>query len=344
MRRGAALRILRIFLLLAVACILLYAVACFLIIRGLVMALDGGSRGSWNPPEPKSRGLFVPWSCTFQRDHVPPVSPEADALFKEARRMKKEGDLTAFEEERMVALYAEAAEMGHWKAMNNLAGCYLYGKGVEQSHGEADRLFDKLVARDVGAGYYGKYMLLREEKYRHKAADLGMPHAQFELGMEYLYPEHRDKQGFHYLVCAARQGHAEANFRLGRYLDMMENPYKAVEYMYRGAALGHYMAAFYLGGVFDPTKFPERARAGGTMGFRGTKELSDFFYNLSKYLEKNKNTRTCDLLKTHPLPENVAMTREHSRALPSLLKDAFGGRWPDEIFEESAPDYMPPDE
>jgi TPR repeat protein len=144
------------------------------------------------------------------------------------------------------------------------------------------------------------------------------------------------------LVCAARQGHGQAAYKLGCYLEIMENYYMAAEYMYRGAALGHDMAGFSLGRVFSPSIPPEAVK--GTMGFRGTTELSEFFFHLSEYLEKNPNTRTPDLFKTHPLPENVVMTREQSRALPSLLKDDFDGQWPDEIFPELAPDYMPPEE
>jgi hypothetical protein len=185
--------------------ILALTLAGILLTGGIIM-IRGDRSSPLDLPTPKNRGYFVPWTCAFQRDHVPPVDPKADRLFKEARLLQKEGDLTAAEEDRMIALYAEAAEKGHWKAMNNLAGCYLYGSGVEKNYAEADRLFDKLIALGVGAGHYGKYLLHKKgwglesdpkkaEQYRHRAADLGMPHAQFELGMKYLYPERRGKQG-----------------------------------------------------------------------------------------------------------------------------------------------------
>ena len=304
-------------------------------------------------PEPKNPGKYVPWECSFLTDHAPPLPPEAHKLFKEARALQKSVDgLTAGEEERVVALYKQAADQGHWKAMNNLSVCYLEGRGTEKNYAEANRLFDALIDLKVGYGYYGKYIAFNKglggeydeakaDTYHHLAADLGVPEAQFELGMRYLYPEDRKKQGLQYLVCAVRQGHGEAAYKIGTYLETNKNYLMAAEYLYRGTSLGHAFAPMMLRGAFHPNNEPQNYAH--TLGFSANEILSNAFYKYYRLLDENPNTRIPDVFKKHPLPENTLMTREQSRAMPSKLKDAFDGKWPDEIFPELAPDYLPPE-
>ena len=41
-----------------------------------------------------SLGFDSPWECVRMADHVPPLPPEADKIFKAARALEKRGDLT----------------------------------------------------------------------------------------------------------------------------------------------------------------------------------------------------------------------------------------------------------
>ena len=286
-------------------------------------------------------------------DHVPPLPPEADSIFQAARSLEKSGKLTSNEEEEVFEGYQKAAALGHWKAMNNLMACYLYGRGTDVDYARAAELADQLIALDVGSGWYARYILYKNgwglpadaeqaDACLHRAADVGEPNAQYELGMRYLYPEQRDIQGLRYLVCAARQGHGEAAYKIGTYLEMFDNYYMAVEYFFRAVSLGHAMAALELADVFHPEYEPDDFNH--NLGFQvsSSTELHDVFYKYYRLLKKEPGTRLPNLFKKYPLPPNAAMTREQSRAMPSLLKDAYDGTWPDEIFPDLAPDYLPP--
>ena len=308
--------------------------------------------GRFAPPIPKNPGLYIPWECSRMADHVPPLPPEADKIFQAARSLEKSGKLTSNEEEEVFEGYQKAAAMGHWKAMNNLMACYLYGSGTDVDYARAAELADQLIALDVGSGWYARYILYKNgwglpadaeqaDACLHRAADVGEPNAQYELGMRYLYPEQRDIQGLRYLVCAVRQGHGEAAYEIGIYMEMFSNYYMAVEYLYRGAALGHAMAAFALYGVFHPEY--ESDDVTHNLGFQtSSPDFSNAFRKYFHLLKDNPGTRIPDLFKKHPLPPNAVMSREQSRAMPSLLKDAYDGTWPDEIFPDLAPDYLPP--
>ncbi|WP_300774296.1 hypothetical protein, partial [uncultured Desulfovibrio sp.] len=71
-----------------------------------------------------SLGFDSPRECVRMADHVPPLPPEADKIFKAARALEKRGDLTLREKGQVFEGYKKAAEMGHWKAMNSLIACY----------------------------------------------------------------------------------------------------------------------------------------------------------------------------------------------------------------------------
>ena len=311
------------------------------------------AEGWYSPPVPENAGLYIPWECSRMADHVPPLPPEADAIFQAARSLEKSGKLTSNEEEEVFEGYQKAAALGHWKAMNNLMACYLYGRGTDVDYAKAAELADQLIALDVGSGWYARYILYKNgwglpadaeqaDACLHRAADVGEPNAQYELGMRYLYPEQRDIQGLRYLVCAARQGHGEAAYKIGTYLEMFDNYYMAVEYFFRAVSLGHAMAALELADVFHPEYEPDDFNH--NLGFQvsSSTELHDVFYKYYRLLKKEPGTRLPNLFKKYPLPPNAAMTREQSRAMPSLLKDAYDGTWPDEIFPDLAPDYLPP--
>lgn len=332
-------------------CILfLLATAVFLgVLPGCLSSTGLGAKGRDTGPHREtsfmsfldSLGYAPSWECVRMADHVPPLPPEADELFQLVRNLEKVA--TSPEEIQAVADgYQMAASLGHWKAMNNLMVCYLYGTCTPRDWGKARELADQLIAMNVGSGWYARYVMERNDEFLQKAADLGEPNAQCKLGYHYLYPKGQEIRGLRYLVCATRQGHGEAAYEIGIYLKMFNSYYKAVEYFYRGAALGHYMAALELSNVFHPEYGP--ADVVHTLGFQGSAspELHDAFDKYYRLLKKEPGTRLPDLFKKHPLPPNIVTTREKSLAKSSRLKDAFGGKWPDEIFPDLAPDYLPP--
>ena len=335
-------------------CILfLLAAAVFLaVLPGCLSSTGPGAKDRDPGPYPERSfmsfldglGVAPSWECVRMADHVPPLPPEADKIFQAARALEKRGDLSPEEKQTVADGYRKAAEMGHWKAMNNLLACYLYGTCTPRDWGKARELADQLIALNVGSGWYARYIMERDDEFLHKAADLGEPNAQYKLGFYYVYPEDRDILGLRYLVCATRQGHGQAAYEVGKYLEIFKNYYMAVEYYYRAISLGHDMAAFELYGVFHPEYEPDDF--GHNLGFQVSAPpfctYSEMFRKLSHELEKNPGTRIPDLFKKYPLPPNAAMTREQSRAKSSPLKDAFGGKWPDEIFPDLAPDYLPP--
>lgn len=281
-------------------------------------------------------GFDSPWECVRMADHVPPLPPEADKIFKAARALEKRGDLTLREKGQVFEGYKKAAEMGHWKAMNSLIACY---RSTSAGSEKALEVADKLIAMNVPSGWYARYRIARDTDALRKAADLGDPNAQYKLGMS----QDNDVLGMRYLICAVRQGHGEAAYKIGTYLEMFGNSYMAVEYFYRAVSLGHDMAALELAGVFHPEYAADDF--GHNLGFQvsSSPELHKAFDNYYKILDKEPGTRLPGLFKKHPLPPNAAMTREQSRAMPSPLKEAFGGKWPDEIFPDLAPDYLPPE-
>ena len=283
-----------------------------------------------------SLGFDSPWECVRMADHVPPLPPEADKIFKAARALEKRGDLTPREKGQVFEGYKKAAEMGHWKAMNSLIACY---RSTSAGSEKALEVADKLIAMNIGSGWYARHLIYRDDESLQKAADLGDPNAQYKLGMS----QDNDVLGMRYLICAVRQGHGEAAYKIGTYLEMFGNSYMAVEYFYRAVSLGHDMAALELAGVFHPEYAADDF--GHNLGFQvsSSPELHKAFYNYYKILDKEPGTRLPGLFKKHPLPPNAAMTREQSRAMPSPLKEAFGGKWPDEIFPDLAPDYLPPE-
>ncbi|WP_300785731.1 hypothetical protein [uncultured Desulfovibrio sp.] len=336
-------------------CLLLAAVL-LLALSGYAVAMSYMSRDrEISPPPPSNRFMsfldkhgFAPsWECTRMADHLPPLPPEADKIFKAARALEKRGNLTLREKGEVFNGYKKAAEMGHWKAMNNLIACYM---STSAGFGEALEVSARLISMNVGSGWYARYLLYKKtlpdlaNEYLHKAADLGDPNAQYTLGYYYLYPKNQDIRGLRYLVCATRQGHGQAAYEIGIYLKMFNSYYKAMEYFYRALSLGHDMAALELANVFHPNYKPDDVIH--TLGFLASSPpfctYSETFRKFWYEMRDNPGMRFPDLFKKYPLPPNIVTTREQSRAMPSKLKDAFGGKWPDEIYPDLAPDYLPP--
>ena len=169
------------------------------------------------------------FTCTYEKDRIPPRDPEADMLFEHAnwrskKNRMKEDKAVYFEVER---LYRIATAWGHDKAANNLFNMILRGQssGVDRETKPAEIARD-LTERGIPHGYYLTGFLLKKglgvqfdydagEQYSRKAADLGDPDAQYSIGKK-LTALTLKKHPVPYKIgkemkrCAADQGHAQA--------------------------------------------------------------------------------------------------------------------------------------
>lgn len=113
---------------------------------------------------------------------------DRDAQFKIAGQYHEQGDT-----EKMIQWLTKAADNGHMKAKLNLALCYFFGDGVEQSYEKAFPLLKDVAAtEDITARYYLSLCFLDglgvEEDVDYairvlwKCAADGMDWAQFSLG------------------------------------------------------------------------------------------------------------------------------------------------------------------
>ncbi|EPY8488622.1 tetratricopeptide repeat protein, partial [Pseudomonas aeruginosa] len=134
-----------------------------------------------------------PFVCVNEKDHLPPLDPQADAWYREAATLAKPDTLRPWP--RIVGLYSKAAERGHWKAMHNLANLYRTGwpGGVEKDPQKALDLYQKMIDLDVPQGFYDMGAMIGNRAgvknpatdgltFLDKAASLGNPPALTELG------------------------------------------------------------------------------------------------------------------------------------------------------------------
>ena len=161
-------------------CILFLLAAAVLLaaLPGCLSSTGLGAKGRDPGPYPERSfmsfldglGVAPSWECVRMADHVPPLPPEADELFQLVRDLEKVA--TTPEEIQAVADgYQMAASLGHWKAMNNLLACYLYGTCTPRDWGKARELADQLIAMNVGSGWYARYIMERDDEFLHKAAE-----------------------------------------------------------------------------------------------------------------------------------------------------------------------------
>lgn len=321
-------------------------------IMGDTPMAEAKDHGWFQIPRHKNAGLYEPWECALEKDNVPVLDSKAELLFLEARELQTSKPyLSDSDKAQIFAKYSEATKLNHWRAMVNLANCYINGVGTPPSITRANAIYDQMMEKGIPAGFYGKYAMVlhgrgvkadkdNAQELLHKAADLGHPTAQYELGRYYLNIEHRPKQGLRYLICALRQGHGEAGYDIAFYLVLMENNYTmAAEYYWRAAALGNTNAIIALNEAFAESSQSDGDRT--TLGFPPDRELSKRFDDRWTVLSKNPRAKFPDLFTEEPIPDNPSMSRQQGRAAQSQLR-LDDGCWPDEVFPELAPGYVVP--
>nr|WP_274921690.1 tetratricopeptide repeat protein [Providencia sp. G1(2023)] len=184
------------------------------------------------------------FTCVYEKDTLPPVDPEADIWFKQARELEKINKHQR-DYKRIGVLYRKAAERNHSKAMLNLSNLISYGKVPPiEGKGPAQEVWDiirKMAKLNISYGYYqmGHYLdtgygvaadRTKALAYFRQAADLGNPEAQYFIGDIFISqrvsdsdnPAYHPDIGKKMLTCAAQQGNKEAAFTAAMF-------YKSVE-------------------------------------------------------------------------------------------------------------------
>ncbi len=245
------------------------------------------------------------FDCKLEKDSLPPVSAEADALFLQARKLEKQ---RYHDKEQVTALYEQAAKLDHWKALHNLARRYRLGLGTYRSAAKTLETTQRLIELGAPIGYYDlavilergygvKYDIEGAWLYLHKAAKLGEPNALIRLGKHYAYnlpreQQHNDKAGA-YFKCAAQQQSTEAYFEYADWLRVGEDRYPESMHYYQ-LAVGNGMAksAIVLATVFSA----------GLHKYPIVQEQTLIYEDLSTKIRANPELRIPDITTRYPLP------------------------------------------
>ncbi|MDE6792342.1 MAG: hypothetical protein K2J48_04595, partial [Muribaculaceae bacterium] len=148
--------------------------------------------------------------------------------------------------------FLKAAESGYTVAWNEVAHCYRYGIGVEQSVDSAYENYLKATEMEnPSMTYFNIYLLFADGKacepnmenavpWLIKAAELKEPVANFHLGLLYkngIGVEHDGMEAFKQFKIAAEAGHPHALYELGTvYKYVINDPQSAFECFNRSAS------------------------------------------------------------------------------------------------------------
>lgn len=273
------------------------------------------------------------FTCTYEKDHNPPLDAEAERWFQRARTLEKQRGVTDWPQ--IIDLYEKAIAKNHWKAMHNLAGLYRTGwpgqPGVEKDTGKMLALYERMVELEVPLGYYNWAVVaehgngvLKSDRtassYMFRAAQLGSPLAQVRIGQYFAYelPQHKqDNEAAElYYRCAGAQDNPDAILKTASfYKNAKENYPRALFYYQRTAALGSTDAALVLFEVFDPDSAPVFQ-----LGYPSNQKLFDVYKNLYEQTDANPDLRFPNLMTEHPLPPHPIQgyDAEHPDRRPEL--------------------------
>ncbi len=249
------------------------------------------------------------FTCTTEQN--PPLDPEADVWFQQARAYEKL-DQEANDKE-MLRLYRQAAERGHYKAIFNLSRLYIYGSGVPQDEGKALDLVEQALKLNIPYAYYSMGAMLqqgigvRQDKtaalaYYRRAADLGNRYGQWVIGREFSnafgrHPEPERSRAFaiavQMLECALGQELPQAGHELGlHYVHMEKNTPKGLVYFQKAGTLGHTDSLYWLYATFK----------NGNYGVEKDPERAACYDRLWRESDDNPGKRFPDLDQRCPLP------------------------------------------
>ncbi|MEI9532613.1 DUF6396 domain-containing protein [Moellerella wisconsensis] len=254
------------------------------------------------------------FTCVQEKDRFPPLDPEADMWFKEARHLEKQKGKKDYV--KIGSLYRQAAMKNHYKAIGNLQALLAQGK-VTPSQGqfrqqEVIDLVERLIKMDIPFGYFimGTYLQqgygVEQDseaafQYMLKAAVMGNPDGQYAIGDKFLYrntPSFRLDLGRTMLACAAEQGYSKAAYELA--LDYKnEDNNKSLYYFQLSTRYGYERSAYKLAKIFsanDPSNELDY------LGQRIDPERVKRYQKIYNELDKNPYAKFPDIDKIVPLP------------------------------------------
>ncbi len=185
-------------------------------------------------------------------NHYPKPSLEAQAIFKKALDADNARPKTLSQEE-IVTLYQQAAKLGDYLAMHNLAFSYYIGDGVEEDEQQALYWFKEIEKLGVPTGYADMALVYRKgigvaidpiksNEYMIKAAQAGNVDSQYYLGHDLYALQQENKKYLEYALklwkCAAEQGHKDASFFLATHYESNDQLREAYRYYVLGAKAG----------------------------------------------------------------------------------------------------------
>jgi TPR repeat protein len=262
-------------------------------------------------PDMSAVRASLAFTCTHQADHLPPLDPQADKLFRYARYLEKKEGAKDFND--VARYYRIAAAYDHYKANQNLQS--LLSQGLADSPNAPTETVDlamQLIKQGIPSGYYdiGHYLEtgygLKPDAdaalhYFRKAADLGNPEAQYYVGDKLLPNENAPDIGRQMLACAADQGFGQAASLLG--IDQKTGKLypDAIALFQKGVAAGDTQAASFLENGF---KGPPESKPLYYLGLPDDLERSRRYELIGNFIDTNdgRNPKVPDIDKIVPLP------------------------------------------
>ncbi|ELX8378791.1 MULTISPECIES: SEL1-like repeat protein [Providencia] len=263
------------------------------------------------------------FTCVYEKDTLPPVDPEADIWFKQARELEKVNKYQR-DYKQIGVLYRKAAERNHPKAMLNLSNLISYGKVPPiEGKGPAQEVWDiiqKMAKLDISYGYYqmGHYLdtgygvpadRTKALTYFRQAADLGSPEGQYVIGDIFLAQRLSDKDNPAYqpeigkkmLACAAQQGNKEAAFTAAMFYKSVEKNFDiALEFFQLASENGHRISASIL---IDTFKIDTTPKDYYYLAVKPDPERSARYEAIVKEMDASDETaKFPDIDKIMPLP------------------------------------------
>lgn len=249
--------------------------------------------------------------CVHEADHLPPLSSEADQLFRYGRYLEtKDGPKDLSE---VARYYRIAAANGHYKANNNLQ--QLVSRGAVASPDaprETIDLVEQLIKQGVPGGYYdmGHYLELgygvkqdpgKALRYFRKAADLGSPEGQFYVAEKLSPVDAAPGIAKQMYQCAVDQGLDEAAENFGVFLQTAQLYPEAVKAFQKGVAAGSTLAASSLEEAFKGAPPSDRLNY---LDVPNDPERSRRYHLIGAFIDANEshNPKVPDIDKIVPLP------------------------------------------
>ncbi|ROP49447.1 TPR repeat protein [Enterobacter sp. BIGb0383] len=295
----------------------------------IIWALTGCNNEKASEP----KDITLSFSCSTENEHLPPLDPQSDLWFREARNMQKAAGEKNFD--KIANLYRQAAGKDHYKAMINLQNMLarrlatpLKGKSAQE---EAITITERMMQKNIPAGYHlmGHYLQtgygVKRDKtaalaYFRKAADLGSPEAQNYLGQLFLTEQFEDytepktlrvhfkknpvfnpKIGEAMLDCSANQGNGEAADWLAGWFHLLKikDYSKAIKYYQLGVKNGNTYSALRLVGAFNA---PSPEHSYDFLSVDKDPERVRRYSLIEKEIDRNPSARFPDIDKIVPLP------------------------------------------